>query len=183
LSADVWRPGGENVRESPEIPYALIGGLAIAARGAIRATQGVDLIVDVPVQQAPSLEQSLRDRGFRATFYRAAADDPIVGVLRLDVTVAGAEVKCDVLFASRGWQSQAVKNATSVDLGSFAVKVAQPADLFLLKLCAGGPQDLIDAAELLNLQSPEEQARWKATAAQLRLTREYNRCLRLLNPS
>lgn len=32
------------------VPHSLIGDLAVAARGAIRATQDVDLIVDVPVQ-------------------------------------------------------------------------------------------------------------------------------------
>jgi hypothetical protein len=97
--------------------------------------------------------------------------------------VGGADVKCDVLFASRGWQTRAVRNATSVDLGSFVVKVAQPADLFLLKLYAGGPQDLVDAAELLKLQGPAERTRWKAAAGKLRLTAEYNRCLKFLKPS
>jgi hypothetical protein len=166
-----------------EIPHALIGGLAVAARGAIRATRHVDLIVDLPVHEASSLERSLRDNGFQATSYRGAADDPIVGVLRLAVPVAGAEVNCDLLFASRAWQTRAIKNATAVDLGSFLVSVALPADLFLLKLYAGGPQDLMDAAQLLKLQSPSERAQWKATAAQLRLKAEFNRCLKFLKPS
>lgn len=165
------------------VPHALIGGLAVAARGAVRATQDVDLIVALPVQEASSLERYLRDNGFHATFYRGAADDPVAGVVRLAIPVGDAEVKCDILFASREWQTGAVRNATPVDLGGFVVRVAQPADLFLLKLYAGGPQDLIDAAQLLKLQSPAERARWKATAAQLRLTREYNRCLKFLKPS
>jgi len=166
-----------------EIPYALIGGLAVAARGAVRATQDVDLIVALPVQEAPSLERSLRGNGFQATFYRGTADDPIAGVIRFAIPVAGTEIKCDVLFASRQWQMRAVKNATLLDLGRFAVRVAQPADLFLLKLYAGGPQDLIDAAQLLKLQISAERAQWKATAAQLRLTAEYNRCLKFFEPS
>lgn len=164
------------------IPYALIGGLAISARGAVRATQDVDLLVAVSVQGAPSLEQSLKNSGFQATYFRGAGDDPIAGVLRLAIPTAGAEVKCDILFASRAWQTHAVSNATAVDLGSFIVRVAQPADLFLLKLYAGGPQDLIDAAELLKLQDPTERARWKATAARLRLTTEYHRCLKFFPP-
>jgi hypothetical protein len=166
-----------------DIPYALIGGLAVAARGAVRATQDVDLIVALPVQEAPSLERSLRDNGFQATFHRGAPDDPIAGVVRLAIPVGGAGVKCDVLFASRGWQTRAVKNATSVDLGNFVVRVAQPVDLFLLKLHAGAPQDLIDAAQLLKLQSPADRAQWKAAAAQLRLTVDYNRCLKFFETS
>ena len=166
-----------------EIRHALIGGLAVAAHGSIRATKDVDLIIDLSLQAAPSLEQSLRDNGFQATFYRGAVDDPIAGVLRLTVPVAGAEVSCDLLFASRAWQTRAVRNAVSIDLGNHVVRVAQPADLFLLKLYAGGPQDLMDAAELLKTQSPSERSRWKAEAAKLRLKRDYDRCLRFLNPS
>jgi hypothetical protein len=166
-----------------EIPYALIGDLAVAARGAIRATRDVDLIVAIPVQEAPTLERSLRDSGFQVTFHRGAADDPIAGVLRLVVPVTAGEVSCDLIFASREWQTRAVTNAEPVDLGKFVVRVAQPADLFLLKLYAGGPQDLIDAVELLKLQSPSERARWKTAAARLRLTGEYNRCLKFLKPN
>jgi hypothetical protein len=73
--------------------------------------------------------------------------------------VAGTAIKCDVLFASRKWQTRAVRDATLVDLGSFIVRVAQPTDLFLLKLYAGGPQDLIYAAQLLKLQIPAERTR------------------------
>jgi hypothetical protein len=165
------------------VPHALIGGLAVAAHGVVRATQDVDLIVDVPIHQAPSLEQSLKNDGFHATFYRGAADDPIAGIVRLTIAVAGSAVKCDVLFASREWQTRAVRDASAVDLGSFVVRVAQPADLFLFKLYAGGPQDLIDAAQLLKLQSTSERDRWKAKAGKLRLTAEYNRCLRFLKAS
>jgi hypothetical protein len=164
------------------IAYALIGGLAVAARGIVRATQDVDLMVALPVQEALSLEQSMRVSGFQATFHRGAPDDPLIGVLRLAIPASGAEIKCDVIFASRPWQIRAVSNATSIDLGTFAVRVAQPADLFLLKLYAGGPQDLIDAAQLLKMQSASEQSRWKAAAAQLRLTVEYNRCVKFLGP-
>ncbi len=166
-----------------EVSHALIGGLAVAARGAIRATRDVDLIVGMPVQEAPFLVRSLIGLGFQATFHRGATEDPIAGVVRVVVSVDDAEVNCDLLFASREWQTRAVRNATPIDLGSFVVRVAQPADLFLLKLYAGGPQDLIDAAELLKLQSISERARWKVAAAQLRLTGEYNRCLRFLKPT
>jgi hypothetical protein len=162
------------------IPHALIGGLALAARGVVRATQDVDLIIAMAVQEAPSLEQSLKDRGFHATLHCGAASDPIACVLRLAVPVTPGEVKCDILFASRDWQARAVRNATTVDLGGFVVRVAQPADLFLLKLYAGGPQDLLDAAQLLGLQSERARVAWKSEAVKLRLAAEYKRCLRFI---
>lgn len=166
-----------------KIRHALIGGLAVAAHGSIRATKDIDLIIDLSLQEALALEQSLKDNGFQATFYRGDVDDPIAGVLRLTVSVDGAEVSCDLLFASRAWQTRVAKNAAAIDLGNLVVRVAQPADPFLLKLYAGGPQDLMDAAELLKTQSPSERSRWKAEAAKLRLKRDYDRCLRFLNPN
>lgn len=74
------------------VPHALIGGLAVAARGAIRATRDVDLIVATPIQEALSLERSLRNNGFAAAFHRGASDDPIPGVLRLAIPVSGTEI-------------------------------------------------------------------------------------------
>ena len=163
-----------------EVPYALIGGLAVAARGVVRATEDVDFIVGIPLIEASSLERSLRENGFPATLHHAAADDPIGAVIRLTIPLSGREVKCDILLASRAWQNRAISNATPIDLGTFVVNVAQPADLFLLKLYAGGPQDLLDAAQLFELQSSRDRAGWKARAAKLRLTAAYNRCLKFL---
>ncbi len=161
------------------IAYALVGGLAVAARGAIRATQDVDLVVNLPVQEARSLEDSLKAVGFGGKFQRGAVDDPIAGVLRLAIPVADAEVTCDLLFATPGLQTRTVDNAMPVGVGGFVVKVAMPLDLFLLKLSAGGPQDLIDAAQLLKLQGRSERARWKSAAMRARLAEEYNRCRKL----
>jgi len=54
------------------------------------------------------------------------------------------------------------------------------ADLFLLKLHAGKPQDLLGAAGLLRSLTPEQRKAWKKAAVKLGLGKEYQRCLRFV---
>ncbi len=162
------------------VPYALIGGLAVAARGAFRSTKDVDLLIDWPLREAVSLARSLSEEGLPATFHRGLADDPVVGVIRVSVTTPAATINCDLLFPSKGWHEKAVEKATRVELGGFVVPVVQADDLFLLKLHAGGPQDLLDAADLLRMQSPADRKAWKKAAFERRLGNEYKQCLKFL---
>jgi hypothetical protein len=60
------------------------------------------------------------------------------------------------------------------------IPVVRAADLFLLKLHAGKPQDLLDAAGPLRSMTPEERKAWKEAAVKLRLGKEYQRCLRFM---
>jgi hypothetical protein len=166
--------------ESLQAPYALIGGFALMARGIVRATKDVDFLVDLPLSEGKSLAQSLERKGLHATFQRGAADDPVSGVIRVTLPARTDPVQCDILFPSRGWQAVAVRNATTVSLGGFDVPVVQGPDLFLLKLYAGGPQDLMDAAQLLKLQSEDEQRTWEKRAAKIGRSRAFARCLKFL---
>jgi hypothetical protein len=66
-----------------------------------------------------------------------------------------------------------------VNLSRRRVQVLHPEDLILLKLHAGGPQDLADVEGLLADPRPElNLARLKETAARLRLGRLLEKCLR-----
>ncbi len=163
------------------IPYALIGGLAVITRGVVRATQDVDLLVDWPLREGASLAKSLTENGAPATFHKGAADDPVAGVIRVVFPGRPSPVRCDVLFASKAWQADAVRKAVPVDLKGLAVPVVQSQDLFLLKLHAGGPQDLLDAAELLRMQTDADRTAWEALAAKRRMSSQYKRCLKFLN--
>ncbi|HEV2178413.1 MAG TPA: hypothetical protein VGW33_14600 [Terriglobia bacterium] len=163
------------------VPYALIGGLAVISRGVVRATKDVDFMVDWPREEGTSLARSLSERGLSATFRHGDLfDDPVIGLVRASVPTYGATIQCDILFSSRAWQAEAVRRATSLELEGFAVKVVQSEDLFLLKLHSGGPQDLLDAAELFRLQTPAVRTGWKGAASKHRLSGAYKRCLKFL---
>ena len=67
-------------------------------------------------------------------------------------------------------------------MGGFILPVVQADDLFLLKLYAGGPQGLLDAAQPLKLQAAEEQKAWKEHAAKIRRSKMFAKCLNFLPP-
>lgn len=165
------------------IPYALIGGLAVTARGVVRATKDIDLLIDLPLRDGPSLALSLNHQGLPGTFQKGHIDDPIPGLIRLDVPVSSGAVRCDLVFPARAWETEAVRNAAPVDVEGLVLRVATGADLFLLKLRAGGPQDLLDAAELLRMQPSQEQAAWETAASKRHLASEFRRCRRFLKES
>ena len=132
------------------VPYALMGGLAVAAWGAPRATEDIDLLADV--SPSSELDASLRARGFEAEWRRGAPDDPIPLLLRLR-SPSGPEI--DVVCATRAWEREMLGRSIRVrvpegpETGVIAVE-----DLIILKLMAGGPRDLADAADLLERAGP-----------------------------
>jgi len=122
------------------IPYALIGAAALAARGVARSTFDIDLLTtDARVLDAGTWQSF--DAG--VDIRRGDLDDPLLGVVRV---TTGEERPIDVVVGRQAWQSRAVQRAERIG-GRAPVVLAR--DLVLLKLYAGGSQDLWDIAELL----------------------------------
>ena len=77
------------------------------------------------------------------------------------------------------WQREAVQRAIGVDVEGTKIPVLHPEDLILMKLEAGGPQDLLDVQELLSVSSPQlNLTRLKESAKRLRLGRTLENCFR-----
>ena len=117
------------------IPYALMGGLAVAAWGAPRATEDIDLLADVG--PSSELDASLRATGF-------------------DV---------DVVCATRAWEREMLARSIRLRLPQgFEIPVLAVEDLIVLKLIAGGPGDLADVADLLGRLGPMPELERRAAA-------------------
>jgi hypothetical protein len=126
------------------VAHALVGGLALAAHGISRSTMDADVLTADGSAADSAFWDSLRDRGATCEVRRGDAEDPFRAVIR--VTAAESD-PVDVLVGRDVWLSGVVARAIpSPDLG---LPVVGAADLVLLKLFAGGPQDLADLARLL----------------------------------
>jgi hypothetical protein len=165
------------VLEKLEVPYALIGGLALGVHNVIRATEDVDLLVLRNPAQMRDLVQEFGAKGMPAISRKGAPDDPLSGVVVVEVPTQEGKVTCDLILPSSGWQFEAIRDSEIVDFEGVSLHVVRSEDLFLLKLFVGGPQDLLDAADLLGQQTPEDRRAWKARATRLGLGTEYERCL------
>lgn len=165
------------VLEELGVPYALIGGLALPFYEVVRATEDMDLLILLSPIEMHALAGKISRKGLSAKAHKGSPGDPLVGVVVVEIPLAGGEVTCDLVLPSARWQSQAVRNAGTFEVEGFQVRVVQARDLFLLKLYAGGPQDLLDAGSLLRLQDESTGNEWKDAASKLRMGEELRRCL------
>jgi len=133
--------------------FALVGGLAVSARGEVRFTRDVDLAVAVSDDDdAERLVYDLHKAGYRPI---ASVEHESIARLSTVRLMSPQGVKVDLLFASCGIEQEIVARATFVDLPSIGViPVARAEDLVAMKVLSMTDrrlQDRIDAMHLLDL--------------------------------
>lgn len=133
------------VLEDHERRFVVIGAAAMAVHGVSRSTLDLDLFTtDAAVLLASEWDElpgSIHiDRRF------GDHDDPLAGLIRFET---GNERPIDLIVGHGGWQEQVLENAQPAIVGGVELMVARIDDLVVLKLYAGGPQDLADAIQLL----------------------------------
>jgi hypothetical protein len=128
-----------------QVRYALIGAAALAARGIARSTYDIDLLTTDARVLAPSIWEPLRANAASVDSRRGDDEDPLGGVVRVELP---GQRPVDVVLGKQAWQARAVERAER-PAGGLPVVTAR--DLVLLKLYAGGRQDLWDVRELLTL--------------------------------
>jgi hypothetical protein len=167
------------------IRFALIGGLAVSTWGAIRATRDIDLLADS--DPSPISNRHLREelknffekRGCAIEWRIGDFDDPIPLLLHLKLGKKSADAGADILWAYKRWHQAALQRRQEVTTGRHRFFVLRPEDLILMKLDAGGPQDLLDVQALLSSRPRELNIkRLKRNAARIRLGKLLEGCLR-----
>ena len=139
-----------NHLESLDARFALIGAGALAFHGASRATLDIDLLLtDVRVLDS-ELWSDVLPESVQVTIRRGDLDDPLAGVVRLS---AEGEREVDLVIGKLSWQRDVIERAVPGSYSSVDLPVVEPADLVLLKLYAGGPQDAWDIRQLLSGES------------------------------
>lgn len=176
---------GASIESQIAIDFALIGGLAVATWGVVRATQDIDLLADS--NPSPLRNPRLRDdlakflekKGCTAEWGIGEPGDPIPLLLRVQLPRPLHRLGADILWAHKRWHQEALKRKIEIKVSGLRVSVLHPEDLIFMKLEAGGPQDLLDAQVLLLTPPPELNAqRLKRKASRLRLRAALEKCLR-----
>lgn len=127
-------------------PAALIGAIALAAHGIARATLDLDLLaLDAGLLSAEPW-QALSESGVLVEVRRGDAEDPLAGVVRL---TRSGQPPVDVVVGRHRWMEDVLARAGTLSFGGGLVPIVEAADLVVLKVFAGGPQDLLDAGLLL----------------------------------
>lgn len=129
-----------------QVRYALIGAAALAARGVARSTFDIDLLTTDRRVLEPAAWTMFTPAD--VDIRRGDLDDPLAGVVRITLD---ADRPVDVVVGKHAWQTRAVERADALAGG---VPIVTARDLVLLKLYAGGTQDLWDIRELVARVGP-----------------------------
>lgn len=121
--------------------FTLIGGLAVSTWSTPRATRDIDLLVLVDTDKLQQIVTAFCDVGLHAELRRGDYNDPVPYLIRADAV--------DILVATRAYEAEAIRQSINVAVAGKTVPVVSPEFLIVLKLKAGGPQDLLDVQELL----------------------------------
>lgn len=128
------------------IPYVLIGGLAVSTYAEPRATEDIDLLVLISRDRVPDFVVNLGEQGYEVKHRKADFLDPVGDVIHLVIN----GVPVDLLLARFSYEAEFINRAVPVNFGDFEVRMVDLTDLVLLKLKAGSPKDLFDVVNLVN---------------------------------
>lgn len=135
------------VLDERELPWFVFGAQAVAIRGAPRATQDVDVTVEVGRDRLPELMQALEARGLRHRYPDIVDELLNRGAVLPMSHPSGMEL--DLVLAGSGLEALALTRATRVSVEGVDVPVAHATDLVVMKVLAGRGKDLDDVRALL----------------------------------
>lgn len=139
-----------------QLPWALVGGLAVSVRTEPRFTRDIDIVVVAATDAASELVvRDLSARGFRPTaIVEQRAVQRLATVRLLPPGSDAVELLVDVLFASSGIEPEICAAAEHLEvLPNLSLPVATIAHLVALKILSRDdrqrPQDAADLRQLL----------------------------------
>jgi len=130
------------------VGYALVGAMAGSVHGVVRASLDADALLSMPLSALTGLERTFQAAGFQTVLRRGDVDDPISSLLELRDQFGN---RVDLLVGLRGLEDAAFTRAIEVVFEGEALRVVSREDFIAMKVFAGGPQDIADAANALEV--------------------------------
>lgn len=147
-----------------QVRFVVIGGIAVAGHGHIRATKDVDLVFDTSLENTQRLVRALDDLGAEVV---AADTLPPNGEIAAEWLSAGGHLifatekgQLDTMSTTHGLSyDELAETAIETELWEHVpVLICSYENLVILKEAAGRPQDLLDleALRAIRGESPPE---------------------------
>jgi predicted nucleotidyltransferase len=130
------------------VRYAVIGAMAAAVHGVVRASLDADAVVALQAREAHALRESLIDEGYDTALRTGDIDDPIPGLLEIKDRHGN---RVDLLLGLRGMDPELLNRTRQVRLAEAVLEIVGREDFIALKAFAGGPVDLADARAVIEL--------------------------------
>lgn len=120
-----------------DLPWALVGGLAVCARARPRPTADIDIAVSLPDDATANMAvDALIDLDYRLTESIVHDQTDRLATVRLLAAVDGKAVVVDLFFASSGVEAEVVEAAELLAIRpGLVIPVASIGHLIAVKLC------------------------------------------------
>lgn len=131
--------------EESEMPYLVIGGVAVSVISEPRMTQDIDLIVSIEKQDVRDFLESAMANGFELDIERELQRIEQIGTFRLN----RGSFHTDVIIASIPLEESAFARAQKIKLVGKMASFPSPEDLILFKIIVGRDKDILDAKSIV----------------------------------
>jgi flagellar biosynthesis regulator FlaF len=162
-----------DVLEKRNIPYVVMGGLAVRVHGIPRATYDVDFTIALARELLPSLYDALEDIGLAIPeVYRSGWVDQVAGMpfVKARLYVDGKSTDVDMFLAEAPYQADLLARRVESVIFDRKVWIASVEDLVLLKLIANRLRDQADIADIRMVQGSLDEAYMRRWAPALGIT-------------
>jgi predicted nucleotidyltransferase len=134
------------------IPYAVMGVLAVRVYSIPRATQDVDITIEVSRDKLEDLRDVLYEHGCSIPpVYDSGWLDQVAGMSLFKVKrhIGDHSIDLDIFIAESSFQRELLRRRSPIDISGRRIALVSPEDLLLLKIIAGRPRDKIDVQDML----------------------------------
>ena len=132
------------------VPYAIIGAFAASFYGVVRASLDVDAVISLGPGQADinTLTDELHKAGLKTTSRTGDLGDPVGAVLNVEDAFRN---RVDLLMKIRGMTEAIFSRVVEAEFLNTRIRVISLEDFIVMKIFAGSPRDLDDAAGVLKV--------------------------------
>jgi hypothetical protein len=133
-----------SVLNTYRIDYAVIGALAVAVHGVVRASVDADAVVAAAVPQLRELQSKLMAGHLFVELRTGGVNDPIAAMMIVTDRYGN---RVDLLAGIQGLDGGVYQRSITLQPSGIptALKIVGREDLIAMKIAAGGPKDLMDA--------------------------------------
>lgn len=170
-----------DIFEGMQIPYVLMGGMAVAAHGLPRPTHDVDFTISLPRERLSDLYQAATKAGYTVPEgFEGGWVDEVAGMplVRVQTWVRGKSVDIDLFLAESRYQRELLNRKVRVQVEGLEAWLVSPEDLILLKLLAGRPRDYGDIVDILFVQGQLDENYLRHWSAALGVADRLEKALR-----
>ncbi|HVT28779.1 MAG TPA: DUF6036 family nucleotidyltransferase [Lacipirellulaceae bacterium] len=141
--------------ERLELPYAVMGGLAVRAHGIPRPTYDVDLAILIDRAELPKVVAQIRRLEYDVPeIYDKGWVDQVAGLpfIKAATFIDGRSIVADIFLAENNFLRSLISRRIRDTVNGLDAWLVTPEDLILLKLISNRPRDIADVADIVTMQ-------------------------------